>query len=1446
LLQVDDVTPVQISAHDKPVTGLHLSMGAQKFGDLPFDGTLAEVRVYDGALDASERATMLQDLRGTYDNQPPQATRDEYTLPEDISGFFQPAAAGLLANDLDAEGDTLTAELVEGPAHGKISVQLDGSFFYVPDHDFFGTDQFTYVALELQRSVPATVTLTVTPAYDRAVPQADTFKAVPSESLTVTAADGLLANDQNPDRVPLSVQLATAVTAGSLALGGDGSFTYNPQGFAGVATFSYRVDDGTRLSDTVEVTLIVNTPPAAVDDEYAVDEDRLLSVPVSGSVLGNDLDADGDVISVSLVDGPGQGTLALDPKGSFAYSPPADFFGEDRFRYRLFDGVDFSAPATVVIDVRAVDDLPVTQADSYVGLPEQSVTADAAHGVLANDSDVDNPALTARLVDAPSQGTLQLDPDGSFTYVPRAGFVGEDSFAYRTIAGTIESAITRVSLTITRTPVVISEFMASNSQWLPTHLAIEPGDEPTQESLTPDWIEIQNRVNATVDLTGMSLTDDPALPRKWMFPPGTTIPADGHLIVYASGFDIADPAQDEHGRLHASFSLGRDNGYLALVADDGVVMSEFAPNYPRQRVDVSYGIHDGQAMYFTQPTPGSANEPGTTGMVGDAMFSVDHGFFTESFVVELETSTPGATLIYTTDGSVPSLTNGTQVPPASDEVPPSATLEIDATTTLRAAAFKPDWLPSDTRTQTYLFTSDIVKQTVLDSTIVDDQEWGPQLEASLLALPSISLVTERRVSLTEIPVSVEMIFPDGTTGFQIDSGVEHYGGHSINSPKKNMRLSFKSIYGESSLKYDLFGDGAVDEFQQLLLRTGSHDTFFWTHPEGGRGNYLRNRWAFDRQLEMGQPAPHGRFVHVYINGRYEGMHHLMERPNADFMASYEGGHDVQYDALNAGSPVDGDLKAWQTMQRTEVIDDYAQLQQYLDVDNYADYMLLQFYGGNDWDWNTEQNWMAARKREAGAGYKFFAWDSDVILRSTAGANVINRGGPGNLWNVRGGVKQHDDFRMLMADRALEYFFDGGMFSDERLRADINTLADQIRLPMIAETARWGRRSYTPRVWESAVDWMLDRYAPEGPGGRAETVIEQLRRANIYPSIDAPEFFVNGQVQNGGYVAAGDQLTATAAEGSVYYMADGSDPRLPGGEVHPDALIATGPIVLTRSQTLRLRARLDDQWSAMRQATFRYNTLPADQQSLRIAEVHYHPADPSDGERAAGFGDADDFEFIEVVNVSSSIIDLSDVRFAMTQVDGESAGVAFDFAGSAITELYPGQRAVVVENLQAFAARYGSLPSVAGQWSGGLSNSSETISLFRDDALLQQFTYSDRWHQTTDGDGYSLQVVDESSNELSDWQRADGWRPSRQTGGSPGRPDNPPLPQPGDANRDGIFNSSDLVLVLAAGQYEDSIAGNSRWEEGDWNGDGDFTTADLVLALSAGNYVAALDRVWAKF
>jgi hypothetical protein len=660
--------------------------------------------------------------------------------------------------------------------------------------------------------------------------------------------------------------------------------------------------------------------------------------------------------------------------------------------------------------------------------------------------------------------------------------------------------------------VRISEFMANNS----ASLLDEDGE-------SSDWIEIFNEQSEEVNLAGWYLTDDANDLTKWQFP-SRVLAGGSRLVVFASNKDRAGANDPE---LHTNFKLTSSGEFLALVKPDGQsIASAFSPTYPPQTTDISYGASpDGSVEGFLSPSsPGAANGTPSPSGINTAEFSVGRGFFDAPFDLTLTPTIPGSTIRYTLNGSKPTTSSGTIY---------SRPINIADTTTLRALSYNPGGgrPQSVIATHTYLFVDDVITQGVMSTSITQHPRWGTGMRSSLLDLPTVSLVKSGSVSTSESETSMELIFPDGTTGFQVDCGVEHFGGHSLGSPKKNMRMSFKKVYGPSRLNYDLYEGEAARDFDQIILRTGSHDTWFWTHPSGHGGIFIRGRWAFDRQLEAGHVAPRGRWVHVYLNGTYHGMHHLMERPNAAFMASYLGGEKEDYEALNAGSPIDGDKSTWNAMKA--VLSDYEQLETYMDVTNYADYMLLQFYGGNDWDWNTSQNWSSASHKAPGAAYKFFAWDSDVMIRTTLNANVVNRGGPENLWNT---VKNHDEFKLLLADRAQKFFYNDGMLTRDRVLGQLDELAERIDRAIIAETARWGGGGYTPITWENEINKVKNDLVDQRTG----VVISQLRSAGMFPSFDAPLFS-----QFGGQVPANYQLTLSlagnAGGGQIYYTLDGSDP-----------------------------------------------------------------------------------------------------------------------------------------------------------------------------------------------------------------------------------------------------------------------------------------------------------------
>jgi VCBS repeat-containing protein len=205
------------------------------------------------------------------------------------------------------------------------------------------------------------------------------------------AAPGVLANDTDPDLDPLTVNTTpvSGPTHGLLVLNADGSFTYTPNAnFNGVDSFDYEVTDGDK-TDVATVTITVNAvndAPVAVDEAYATDEDTPLNVAAPG-VLGNDVDVELDALSAVLVAGPASGLLALNPDGSFLYTPAGNFNGLATFTYRASDGSLTSNVATVTITVNAVNDAPVVATPADQANVERDVVS---LQIVASDPDLDD------------------------------------------------------------------------------------------------------------------------------------------------------------------------------------------------------------------------------------------------------------------------------------------------------------------------------------------------------------------------------------------------------------------------------------------------------------------------------------------------------------------------------------------------------------------------------------------------------------------------------------------------------------------------------------------------------------------------------------------------------------------------------------------------------------------------------------------------------------------------------------------------------------------------------------------------------------------------------------------------------------------------------------------------------------------------------------------------
>lgn len=281
----------------------------------------------------------------------------------------------------------------------------------------------------------------------------DSYQMDLNQALVVSAANGVLANDLKPGQETLQATLVDGVAHGVLNLNVDGSFSYNPvTGFSGQDSFTYRADAGSTASNVATVTITVgggSGAPVAVDDSYETAEGTALVVDAANGVLANDTYQGQGTVQATLVKSVLNGALNLNTNGSFSYTPNPGYNGQDSFTYRATAGSASSDTATAMLTVIAVDDAPVAADDSHQTPKDTTLDVDAAAGVLANDAHPNQEPLQAVLVNGVLHGVLTLNTNGSFSYTPDPGYVGQDSFTYQATDGSATSNVATVTLTMT-------------------------------------------------------------------------------------------------------------------------------------------------------------------------------------------------------------------------------------------------------------------------------------------------------------------------------------------------------------------------------------------------------------------------------------------------------------------------------------------------------------------------------------------------------------------------------------------------------------------------------------------------------------------------------------------------------------------------------------------------------------------------------------------------------------------------------------------------------------------------------------------------------------------------------------------------------------------------------------------------------------------------------------
>jgi RHS repeat-associated protein len=354
----------------------------------------------------------------------PVAVAQSVTIDED-------SVRPITLTGTDGDGDALGFYVVTGPSKGSL-VGTAPNLVYTPNPDFHGVDRFTFRVNDGWVDSPvATVDLVIRPVNDApvAIGQSLVFDEDTQSSIQLTGTD--------VERDALTFFVVGRPRYGVLS-GTPPDLTYTPNPEAhGTDEFTFRVNDGKADSAVAPVSIRirpVNDLPVALAQAVATDRNTPKPIALSGS------DVDGNALTYTIVRSPAKGTLS-GTAPNLTYTPNLNATGTDSFTFKVNDGLADSPVATVLVDIRGVNQAPAAIAQTVIA------DEDTARAITLSGSDADGNALTHVVVTAPSKGLLSGTAP-NLTYTPNPNVHGTDSFTFKVNDGIEDSPVATVAITV--------------------------------------------------------------------------------------------------------------------------------------------------------------------------------------------------------------------------------------------------------------------------------------------------------------------------------------------------------------------------------------------------------------------------------------------------------------------------------------------------------------------------------------------------------------------------------------------------------------------------------------------------------------------------------------------------------------------------------------------------------------------------------------------------------------------------------------------------------------------------------------------------------------------------------------------------------------------------------------------------------------------------------------
>ncbi|MBF0368610.1 MAG: CotH kinase family protein [Magnetococcales bacterium] len=890
--------------------------------------------------------------------------------------------------------------------------------------------------------------------------------------------------------------------------------------------------------------------------------------------------------------------------------------------------------------------------------------------------------------------------------------------------------------------VIINEIMAANAA---SHLDETFGN-------FSDWFELYNTDIHSLDLSGYTLTDDLTKPAKWPIPEGIVIEGGSSLVFWAD-----DANQDNH----TNFQLEQSGETLGLFTPTGELVDSvtFGP----QVTDVSYGRILGGSdvwLYYAVPTPNDINN--TNGLFEATQappptFSLSGGMLQSPQELRIFTETTGGIIRFTTDGTLPTPND------LDASILYDTPLTINTSTIIRARVFSEEFLPSRTVTRSFLFADGfdlpIISlvtnpgylwtdemgiyvfgpSTPPDSsgdgsgeTTADEGEDEEEEEDTLGDMICRDMPFNYNKKW-ERPAHLEF-YQNNQLEFKLDAGIKIFGGCSRSFPQKSLAVKVREKYsGSATLDYPLFLNN-TNQYTSFVLRNSGGDWFSTMFRDAMMQSLLDGRMDMDKQAY--RPAV------LFLNGEFWGIHNIREKLDENYLATHHGIDPENVDILEGdGLAIAGETDHYEEMVEKLSQMDLAEPESFVyadsvvDLDEFTNYLMAQIYYSNgDWPDHNIKFW---RSREEGEKWRWLLYDTDTGFGLMDSESY-------SVDTLQAATSTEDDSNIEWSTFLARKLLENSSFKDhfrqafamhlnqtfdiDRVIGVIDEFQLNLQRDMVAHLDKWTAISTSE---DPIVDWM----------DNVEVMREFARNRPEYMWTHISDrFSEDGKI---------DVTLDTSGEGRGRLLVEDIEViDLPfTGTFFADVTLEVAAIPEEGSQFVGWEER-EEEDNPLRLGYSENLTLTAQFDELApivIREIHYNPSSSQ--------GDDSDYEFIELINIGLTPIDLTDYAF--------SEGIEMTFPDGSVIDT---QEIIVVARN---AETYQDQGYQVFEWEKGkLSNSGETLTLINAEGNeVDQVTYSDTlpWTPSADGGGGSLALI----NPALDNAAPENWWVGPTFGGTPG-------------------------------------------------------------------------------